>query len=286
MDHMMLFHQAVSHPKFIPLDKKYIIDTYGEDAFQQYRKGERQFQRGQNSKLEVEVSLEDFYKGGERYMSISRDKICDSCKGTGAKDGKVKKWTNWGGQGVVYQNVNVGLGMQMKMQTHWPVCEGRGVSYAHKCTRWKGNKVYPESKTLHIVVTPGMQDGEAIYFDKDGPQQPDVIPGDVIAYLKQTKHDRFTRQGDDLYTEMQINLKEALLGLNKTLTHLDGRKVEIKSEPKEIIQPFSVKVIKGEGMPLKNNPTKKGNLHVKFIVSVPSKLSQEQKEIAQELLKE
>ena len=219
-------------------------------------------------------------------MSVSRDIIWDACKGTGAKDGKVKKWSNWDGQGVVFQNVQVGLGMQMKMQTHCPECGGKGVTFARKWSKWGGNKVHPESKTLHIVVTPGMQDGEAIYFDKNGPQQPDSIPGDVIAYLNQAKHDRFTRKGDDLYIDMQINLKDALLGLKKTLTHLDGRKIEVKSEPKEIIQPFSWKIIEGEGMPLKNNPSKKGNLHVKLIVSLPSKLTQEQKEVVQEMLKE
>ena len=68
------------------------------------------------------------------------------------------------------------------------------------------------------------------------------------------------------------------LRLKKALTHLEGRKVEVKSKPKEIIQPFSVKVVKGEETSL-NNPNEKGTLHDKFIVSVPSKLSQDQEEI-------
>uniref|UniRef100_A0A7S3JAJ1 Chaperone DnaJ C-terminal domain-containing protein n=1 Tax=Euplotes harpa TaxID=151035 RepID=A0A7S3JAJ1_9SPIT len=176
--------------------------------------------------------------------------------------------------------------MQMKMQTPCPHCGGKGVMSANKCNKCHGKKVNPESKTLHVVVTPGMQNGEKVIFEKDGPQQPDVIPGDVVVILKQSKHDQFNRVGDDLYTEMMITFKEAMMGFKKPLKHLDGRKIEVRSEPQEIIQPFSWKIIENEGMPLKDNPTQKGKLHIKFIVSLPDQLTPEQKELVKEMLKE
>ena len=57
---------------------------------------------------------------------------------------------------------------------------------------------------------------------------------------------------------------------------MDGKKVTIKSEPDEIIQPDQWKIIKGEGMPKKNSPGEHGDLHVKLKVTLPKKLSEKQ----------
>ena len=266
-------------------DKRHVYDNYGEDILERYERGERQLQRGPSSKLEVPVTLEELYSGGERFLTISRDVICDKCKGTGAKDGKVKQCPTCSGQGVVLEQINVGH-MRMQMQKTCPKCRGQGVISAHKCEKCKGKKVHPETKTLHVKIEPGMQNEEKIVFEKDAQQQPGVIPGDVIVILKQQKHNNYSRVGNNLFTEMKITLQEALLGFKKPLRLLDGRTIEVRSEPNEIIQPFSWKIIEGEGMPIKENKSQKGQLHVKFIVSIPSQLSAEQKEVVKKIFKE
>jgi DnaJ-class molecular chaperone len=275
-----------AHEVLTDKDKKHVYDQFGEDVLERYERGEKQLQRGPNSKLEVEVTLEELFKGVTKYMTISRDVMCKKCKGTGAKDGKLKKCTKCHGRGVVMQNVNVGIGMTMQMQQHCPKCGGQGVISAKKCEVCHGNKVHAESKTLNIVVEPGMQNEEKIIFERDAQQQPDVIPGDVIVILKQKKHSKFGRIDDDLYYDMKITLEEALLGFSKPIKMLDGRSIEIRSEPNEIVQPFSWKIIEEEGMPVKNNSSVKGKLHVKFIVGIPKKLSSNQREIVQEIFKE
>jgi DnaJ-class molecular chaperone len=265
---------------------RHVYDTYGEDVLERYERGERQIQRGPNSKLEVQVTLEDLYLGVNKQMTISRDVVCAKCKGTGAKDGKVKKCNQCHGQGMVIQNVQVGVGMTMKMQQPCPKCGGQGVMSAHKCEKCNGNKVHPESKTLQLTIEPGMQNKEKVIFERDGAQQPNVIPGDVIMILKQKKHKKYNRVGNNLYTNMKITLEDALFGFTKTLKSLDGREITVSADASEDIQPFSWKIIKGEGMPLKDNPTEKGDLHVKLMVKMPAKLSEEQKKMVREIFKE
>uniref|UniRef100_A0A7S3KDZ5 Chaperone DnaJ C-terminal domain-containing protein n=1 Tax=Euplotes crassus TaxID=5936 RepID=A0A7S3KDZ5_EUPCR len=131
-----------------------------------------------------------------------------------------------------------------------------------------------------------MVNEEKIVFEREGQQQPEVIPGDVILILKQKKHKRFSRVENDLYTEMKLTLEEALLGFSKPMKMLDNRTIEIRSESGEIIQPFSWKVIEGEGMPLREDPSEKGKLHIKFKVSVPKKLTDKQKELVEKIFKE
>lgn len=142
-----------------------------------------------------------------------------------------------------------------------------------------------EGQTLTYTIEPGMVNDERIVFEGEGQQEPEVLPGDIILILKQKKHKRFNRKDNDLYTEMKLNLEEALLGFSKPMKMLDGRTIEIRSEPGEIIQPFSWKVIEDEGMPLKEDPSEKGKLHIKFKINVPKKLTDKQKELVEQIFK-
>lgn len=78
---------------------------------------------------------------------------------------------------------------------------------------------------------------------------------------------------------IDITLEDALLGFRKTIKHMDGHEVEIKSDPMEIIQPFSWKILKDEGMPIQNSGGDHGELHVKMIVTFPTQLTPKQKEL-------
>lgn len=108
-----------------------------------------------------------------------------------------------------------------------------------------------------------------------------VTPGDVIFKLRQANHPRFRREGDNLHHEMHLSLREALLGYKRPIRHLDGRDVTV--EHKGVTQPFEVRKVSGEGMPLHNFPSQHGDLFVKYIVDLPNKLNEEQKEAVAKL---
>ncbi len=102
----------------------------------------------------------------------------------------------------------------------------------------------------------------------------DTIPGNVILKLRTQHHSRFRREGNDLHTDVTITLREALLGYTKRISHLDGHLVELRSG--DITSPGSVRTVKGEGMPVHNFSTERGNLYVKFTVQMPARLTKEQ----------
>ena len=64
------------------------------------------------------------------------------------------------------------------------------------------------------------------------------------------------------------------MGFQKTITHMDGHSVVIKSDKEEVIQPDQWKILKGEGMPKKNYSSEYGDLHAKIKVTLPKKLSE------------
>jgi len=65
----------------------------------------------------------------------------------------------------------------------------------------------------------------------------------------------------------EINLVEALLGFKRSLTHLDGRRLEFSFDG--VTKPLGVMRIEGEGMPYRGDPTQLGNLFIRFTVPMP-----------------
>jgi DnaJ family protein A protein 2 len=167
------------------------------------------------------VTLEEMYKGSTRKMNINRNIYCDDCRGSGAKDGKLKKCPKCKGQGVTLQMVNMGM-MQMQMQQPCQQCGGKGNTMAAKCKKCRGGRLIQETKLLEINVEKGMSDADTILFEKQGEQVPDQARGDLVFSIRQRPHNRFKRVGNNLFMDLTISLEESLLGFRRTITHLDN----------------------------------------------------------------
>ena len=231
--------------------------------------------KGQDAHVEMEVSLEDLYNGGKRQARISRNVICPKCRGTGAKDGDVQPCRSCGGRGVRMVNQQMAPGFVVQMQETCPDCGGRGKVVRTPCPHCQGKKVLMEEKTLTADIERGTASDAEIRFERESEQQPGITPGDVIFKLKQQSHPRFRRDRDDLHHEMHLSLHEALLGYKRSIRHLDSRDVVV--EHRGVTQPFEIRRVEGEGMPVHDFPSQKGSLVIKHIVDLPKTLSDEQK---------
>jgi DnaJ-related protein SCJ1 len=111
-------HEVLSNKKL-----RQIYDMFGEDGLNDNNIMNRR--QGPNYRFELEVDLEDVYKGILKETTIRRNEICKKCKGTGAKDKKTVPCKACGGKGVRLQNVG-GFGFNMQMQVQCDRCGGRG----------------------------------------------------------------------------------------------------------------------------------------------------------------
>ncbi|KAF5737241.1 dnaJ subfamily B member 13-like [Tripterygium wilfordii] len=128
---------------------------------------------------------------------------------------------------------------------------------------------------LTIEIKPGWKKGTKITFPEKGNEQRGVIPSDLVFIIDEKPHGVFKRDGNDLIVTQKISLVEALTGYTAQVTTLDGRNLTISIN--SVISPTYEEVIKGEGMPIPKEPTRKGNLRIKFNIKFPSKLTAEQK---------
>ncbi|PSS23824.1 DnaJ subfamily B member like [Actinidia chinensis var. chinensis] len=128
---------------------------------------------------------------------------------------------------------------------------------------------------LTIEIKPGWKKGTKITFPEKGNEQRGVIPSDLVFIIDEKPHGAFKRDGNDLIVTQKISLVEALTGFTAQLTTLDGRNLTVPINA--IISPTYEEVVKGEGMPIPKEPSKKGNLRIKFNIKFPTRLTSEQK---------
>lgn len=102
------------------------------------------------------------------------------------------------------------------------------------------------STDKEIMVKAGWKDGTKITFEREGDESPGVIPADIIFTLQSRPHDRFTREGNDLMCVVDCSLRDALCGVRTSVLTLDNRTISITAPH---VDPSTVKIIAGEGMP-------------------------------------
>jgi DnaJ-class molecular chaperone len=77
----------------------------------------------------------------------------------------------------------------------------------------KQSIVLPDGSALDVNIPPGTRDGQILRLKGKGrPGVGDGPPGDALIEISVLPHPYFTRKGDDIYLDLPISLKEAVLG--------------------------------------------------------------------------
>lgn len=227
--------------------------------------------RGKNVVHQLTVSLEDLYNGATRKLAVQKNVICDKCEGHGGRKGVIEVCPLCRGAGVQVRLRHLAPGMVQQISTVCAGCQGQGQRLGHRdrCKACTGRKILRQKKILEVHIDKGMKDGQKIVFHGEGDQEPGLEPGDIIIVLDQKEHAVFTRQGEDLFMNMELQLVESLCGFQKPLKTLDNRTLLITSHPGELIRPGDKKCVLNEGMPIYRRPFEKGRLIILFNVVFP-----------------
>ena len=136
-----------------------------------------------------------------------------------------------------------------------------------------GNRFTKEDKVVTIDVKPGWKAGTKITFPKEGDQVPGKIPSDVVFVIGEKKHELFERDGNNLKYKAKITLKNALCGRYKVvIPTIEGERIQKTLE--KIIDPQTVDIVKGRGMPISKYPGRRGDLLISYDIMFPSIISE------------
>ncbi|KNH05623.1 chaperone DNAJ protein [Perkinsela sp. CCAP 1560/4] len=282
--------------------KRKIYDIKGEDGVKQMEmreKGQgsnmfdvfesifggsvRDNSKGQTVQIAVQIALEDVYNGKTHQVTLKKQKLCKSCRGTGAASkADFHVCSTCKGEGIILKQMNLGGMFIQQVQQQCPSCDGRGKTIKKKCASCKGVGVMSGDHTLELEIERGAPENTTLNFEMEGDQFPDQIPGDLIFVLRTGPHETFTRDGENLKMNLKITLLEALTGFRKEVAHMDGHVVVIESA--EITPHGAIITVSGEGMPKHNIPSEKGDLQVQILVSFPTQLTDEAKQTLKKVL--
>ena len=140
-----------------------------------------------------------------------------------------------------------------------------------------------EEKILTVNVKPGWKSGTKVTFAKEGDKIPGKIPADIAFVIRDKPHALFTRDGSNIIYTHKLNLRDALCGSVLEIPTLDGRKQGLNLMD-EVIKPNTVKKLQGYGLPFPKEPTRKGDLIVKFDIQFPDRLSGAAKDVLSDIL--
>ncbi|CAH2350757.1 mitochondrial protein import protein MAS5 [[Candida] railenensis] len=240
--------------------------------------------RTDDAELDVTVTLEDLFKGKIIKSTSTRNIICTTCKGSGAKKNAVMKTCGiCEGSGTVRKIRRVGPGLVTQDYVECSTCHGVGKIYRSKdtCKKCTGKRVIEETKILEFEIPKGSEGGEKVVLKGESDEYPGKETGDIVLKFECEPHKVFTRKGDDLYIKYKISLVEALSGFSKVvLKHLDGRGIKISTPTGKVIRPGDFIKIKYEGMPVKkdssksswfggNSADKRGDLYIEMDIEFP-----------------
>lgn len=218
------------------------------------------------------------YTGTVRNLAICKNRVCGTCYGIGCEHKKPDEFETCEeclGRGVHTMIFSTSKpDVQNRIERDCYLCWGKGeaIVMEDRCRTCKGERVVEERSILKVKIERGARHGQKIIFKSEGTQEPNMRPGDVYVILEAVHHPIFSRNGDDLFMKMDLQLVESLCGFKKLVETLDKRKITVVSPRGKVIQNNDVKYLVGEGMPLYHNPAKRGRLIIQFNVTLPDKI--------------
>lgn len=231
--------------------------------------------KGKDLVHRIAVSLEDLYKGKTTKLALNKTVICTKCDGKGGKAGAVKQCAGCQGRGVKVMLRQLGPMLQ-QIQQPCSDCDGKGevINPKDRCKTCNGKKTTNERKLLEVHIDKGMKNGQTITFQQAADEAPGMITGDVVIVIEEKPHDVFRRDGNDLFTEVEVDLLTALAGGQFSLMHLDDHALRVAIHPGDISNHGVLKVIHGQGMPSQRHH-EPGDLYIKINIKFPASLPAE-----------
>jgi len=257
-------------------------DVFG-DMFGQQRRNSTGPVRGADIRHDLEITLEDAYRGAEVEITTPTTVTCDTCDGTGAKPGTSP--TVCGGCGGAGR-VRAANGF-FAVERTCPRCGGAGRTVNDPCFKCHGQGQVRRERTLQVRIPAGVDDGARIRLAGEGDAGLRGGPrGDLYIFLSVREHELFERDGLDLLVTVPVPMCAAALGGEIEAPCLsikdDGGDCRTTVTIPEGSQTGKTIRLKGRGMASLNG-RQRGDLVVELYVETPTHLTARQKELMREL---
>lgn len=238
---------------------------------------------GRDVEAVLNITLEEAASGCEKEVESVSDRkyTCELCHGDRAQPNTRKvPCTACSGQGTI---LNFGRD-QSTRTVKCPACKGFGDRPLVPCPACEGLGKIRKKKTVKIRIPPGINTGTKLRLAGMGSPGTNMPPGDLFVLIMIRKHDKFERNGNDLYVDHEVSLIEAIKGGITRVETLDKTPLMV-SVPANVQPGKTITSIHGAG--IKDiNSNAKGDLYIRFWVKLPQIKTARAKKLIEELDRE
>jgi molecular chaperone DnaJ len=233
-------------------------------------------QRGADLRYDLEIALEDAFRGMTAQLRIPRLETCEKCSGSGASPGTHPETchTCSGSGQVRYQQ---GF-FSVARTCH--ACRGTGRVITSPCDACSGVGRVEREKQMEVKVPAGVETGSRLRVQGEGESGTQGGPsGDLYVVIHIVEHEQFERQGSNLYASLPLTFAQAALGADvfvKTLEEDDKLKIPMGTQTGTVFR------LKAKGMPVLGGRGR-GDLFVAVSVVTPTSLTREQRKLLEQL---
>ncbi len=237
-------------------------------------------ERGSNLRIKVPLELEEIAEGVTKRIKVKRQRECEVCDGTGAKDAEsVETCRTCGGAGVVRQVRSTFIG-QMATTATCPTCSGTGTQIKATCSNCKGDgRVYGED-TIEVNIPAGVEEGMQLSMrGKGNAGRRGGPPGDLLINIQERPHEELQRDGQKLIYDLYLNFADAALGTSVEVPTIGGK---VKIRVPAGTQSGKIFRLRGKGLPALQSHAK-GDQLIHVNLWTPKKLTREETELLERM---
>jgi molecular chaperone DnaJ len=249
-------------------------EMFGE--FMGNRRGQQGGSRGNDLRYNMEITLEEAFKGKQATVRVPTLVGCESCAGTGAESGsQPKTCATCHGHGRVRAQQGF-----FTIERSCPTCHGVGRVIEDPCRVCSGQGRVRREKTLAVSVPAGVEDGTRIRLAGEGEAgMRGAAPGDLYIFLSVKPHRIFQRDGANIHCRVPIAMAAAALGGQIEVPSIDGGRARLTIPAgSQTGRQFR---LKGKGMTVLRSPAR-GDMYIEVMVETPVNLTKRQQELLRE----
>lgn len=229
--------------------------------------------RGRDLQIAIDITLEEAASGTEKTINVPRYEICPVCAGSGAKPGTKKvACSQCRGSGRVV----VSSGFFQMAQT-CPRCSGAGSVVQTPCSECRGEGRVKVTRKIKVKIPAGVDTGSHLRIRGEG-EVGSSGRGDLYVIIEIVPHSVFQRHNNDILTEINISLSQAVLGGEVEVPTLNGKatmKIPAGTQSGRIFR------LKEKGVPDVHGRGQ-GDELIRVNVQIPVKLTNEQRRLMEE----
>jgi molecular chaperone DnaJ len=240
------------------------------------RRGQQSATRGNDLRYNMEITLEEAFKGKQASVRVPTLIACESCTGSGAEAGsKPVTCPTCHGHGRVRAQQGF-----FTIERTCPSCHGGGRVIENPCRVCSGQGRVRREKTLAVSIPAGVEDGNRIRLAGEG--EAGVrggAAGDLYIFLSVRPHRFFQRDGANIQCRVPIDMATAALGGIIEVPAIDGTRAKLTIPAgAQTGRQFR---LKGKGMSVLRSPSR-GDMYIEVTVETPVNLTKRQQELLRE----